>query len=105
MGARNLQSYATGAVFSRSTIFDTRTGLKEVGEAGPEAVAPISVLQGYVSDAVNRSNGQMTELLAQILATLQSQENAMEEKLVNAFSTMRFDVNNREFARLVKAVT
>lgn len=47
---------AAGAVFDQPTIFDTPLGLQGVGEAGPEAVAPISVLQGYVSDAVRREN-------------------------------------------------
>lgn len=96
---------AKGAVFSRATIFDTRLGKQMVGEAGPEAVAPISVLQGYVADAVNNSNSTMVTLLAQILDAVQGQGSSMEEQMTRAFSTMRFDVNNREFARLVKAVT
>lgn len=47
---------AAGAVFDQPTIFNTPLGFQGVGEAGPEAVAPISVLQGYVSDAVRREN-------------------------------------------------
>ena len=47
---------AAGAVFDQPTIFNTPLGLQGVGEAGPEAVAPIAVLQGYVSDAVRREN-------------------------------------------------
>ena len=43
---------ADGAVFKKATIFNTRLGLQGVGEAGPEAVAPIGVLQGYVKKAV-----------------------------------------------------
>lgn len=98
-------SNAKGAVFSRATIFDTRLGKQMVGEAGPEAVAPISVLQGYVADAVNNSNSTMVTLLAQILDAVQGQGSSMEERMTRAFSSMRIDVNNREFARLVKAVT
>lgn len=96
---------AKGAVFSRATIFDTRLGKQMVGEAGPEAVAPISVLQGYVADAVNSSNSTMVSLLGQILDAVQGQGTNMEEQMTRAFASMRFDVNNREFARLVKAVT
>lgn len=47
---------AAGAVFDQPTIFNTPLGLQGVGERGPEAVAPISVLQGYVADAVRREN-------------------------------------------------
>lgn len=45
--------HAEGAIFSKPTLFNTRLGLHGVGEAGPEAVAPIEKLQHYVSDAVN----------------------------------------------------
>lgn len=47
---------AAGAVFDQPTIFNTRLGLQGVGERGPEAVAPIAVLQGYVADAVRQEN-------------------------------------------------
>lgn len=47
---------AAGAVFDQPTIFNTPLGLQGVGERGPEAVAPISVLQGYVTDAVRTEN-------------------------------------------------
>ena len=41
-----------GAIFDKPTIFATRMGFQGVGEAGPEAVAPISTLQEYVQEAV-----------------------------------------------------
>jgi hypothetical protein len=50
---------AEGAIFSQPTIFDTRLGYQMVGEAGPEAVAPIDKLQQYVSDAVKNTVGGM----------------------------------------------
>lgn len=50
---------AEGAIFSRPTIFDTRLGPQGVGEAGPEAVAPIDKLQGYVREAVRDTVGGM----------------------------------------------
>lgn len=37
--------YAKGGIFSKPTLFDTASGIKGVGEKGPEAVAPISKLQ------------------------------------------------------------
>lgn len=50
---------AEGAIFSQPTIFDTRLGYQMVGEAGAEAVAPISKLQQYISDAVKGTVGGM----------------------------------------------
>lgn len=50
---------ADGAIFNKPTIFNTRMGLQGVGEAGAEAVAPISKLQEYVSSAVQNTVGNM----------------------------------------------
>lgn len=61
---------ADGAVFSKPTIFGTRMGLQGVGEAGAEAIAPIGVLQGYVSEAVASQNSGMVSVLQSILSTL-----------------------------------
>lgn len=47
---------AAGAVFDEPTIFGTRLGFQGVGEAGPEAVAPIDTLQAYVASAVRSEN-------------------------------------------------
>jgi hypothetical protein len=43
---------AKGAVFDEPTIFGTRQGFQGIGEAGPEAVAPIDTLQAYIRTAV-----------------------------------------------------
>lgn len=40
--------YAKGAVFDKPTLFATPAGLKGVGEAGPEAIAPLSKLQEMI---------------------------------------------------------
>ena len=63
--------YAKGGVFDQPTIFPTASGLKGVGEAGAEAVAPISVLQGYVSDAVRAENTGLASRLDQLITLLQ----------------------------------
>jgi uncharacterized protein YjbJ (UPF0337 family) len=61
--------YAKGAVFDAATIIPTLYGLKGVGEAGPEAVSPISVLQRYVGAAVQRFVPQIDyDLLGQKVA-------------------------------------
>ena len=52
----NIKWNAAGAVFDQPTIFSTPLGLQGVGERGPEAVAPIAVLQSYVAQAVRQEN-------------------------------------------------
>ena len=47
---------AQGAVFKEPTIFSTRMGYQGVGEAGPEAVAPIGTLQAYIRTAVKEQD-------------------------------------------------
>lgn len=65
---------AAGAVFDQPTIFNTPLGLQGVGEAGPEAVAPIAVLQRYVAEAVRSEN-------AGIIRTLIEQNRNMQDFL------------------------
>lgn len=43
---------AQGAVFDQPTILSTHMGFQGVGEAGPEAVAPIATLQAYIRESV-----------------------------------------------------
>lgn len=65
--------YAKGAIFDQPTIFPTNEGLKGVGEAGAEAVTPISVLREYVRDEVTAANSAMNyniERLYNMLADL-----------------------------------
>ena len=59
--------YAKGAVLNRATAFDVNqaTGnLMVGGEAGPEAVAPIDVLQKYVAEAVASQNGGIISVIS-----------------------------------------
>lgn len=63
--------YAKGAIFDKPTIFDTMSGLKGVGEAGPEAVAPISKLQDYVSQAVSSNLAETELIMSKILSLLE----------------------------------
>ena len=65
---------AQGAIFDQPTIFNTPLGLQGVGERGPEAVAPIAVLQRYVSEAVRAEN-------AAIIRTMIEQNRNMQDFL------------------------
>lgn len=61
-GAGSLPSFSIkwnkeGAVFDKPTILSSRLGLQGVGEAGAEAISPVSVLQKYIQEAVAAQNG------------------------------------------------
>lgn len=76
-------AHASGAVFSKPTLFDTHSGYHLVGEAGAEAVAPIGVLQGYVKSAVGEVVGaSMEHKLDQMLAALQSGFSGMNQQQI-----------------------
>lgn len=55
----SIKWYKDGAIFDKPTLFQTMHGWKGVGEAGPEAVAPLSKLMGYVEESVNRAMQQV----------------------------------------------
>lgn len=46
---------ADGAIFTKPTIFGTSQGLQGVGEAGAEAVLPISKLSGILADTLDKA--------------------------------------------------
>lgn len=97
--------YAKGAVLNRPTIFGMNGNNAMVGgEAGAEAVVPIDVLQGYVAQAVASQNAGLVEVLLKILDALLNMREGMKEDFIEALEAMRFELNNREFGRLVKAV-
>ena len=90
-------------------------GILEKGQVGllegngAEAVVPLDQNSAWISAVAKDMNtaiggaGSM-QVLEQILEALQTLDDGLVEKLMAAFSSMKFDVNNREFARMVKAV-
>ena len=100
-----IEWYAKGGVLEEATAFGINGNKLMVGgEAGPEAVAPIDVLQKYIAEAVAAQNTGLVDILQKILAAILSNNEEMKDKFMEALEEMRFDINNREFARLVKAV-
>lgn len=99
--------YKNGGIMLEPTAFgiNPKTGNTMVGgEAGAEAIAPIATLQKYVSDAVAGQNAEMVEVLNLILQAIYTLDDGLGSKLYNALLGMKFQINEREFARLVKAV-
>lgn len=99
--------YKNGGIMLEPTAFgiNPSTGNTMVGgEAGAEAIAPIATLQKYVSDAVAGQNAETVAVLNLILEAIYALDGGLGEKLYNALLGMKFQINEREFARLVKAV-
>lgn len=93
---------ADGAIFSKATIFGRAAGkLQVAGEAGAEAVAPIDVLQGYVSSAVAEQVGAPQAAVVESIAIMTETMNAGFDRMIEALNNVGLRVNNREFARLV----
>lgn len=90
--------HADGAIFSRPTIFQTRSGFHGVGEAGEEAVAPITLLRSYVEESVENA-----------LARLQRTEtdpidyDRLADEMARRKVTVEY--NGREFGRIIEEVT
>ena len=100
-----IEWYAKGGVLEEPTAFGINGNRLMVGgEAGPEAVAPIDVLQKYIAEAVAAQNTGLVDILQNILDAILTNNEEMKYKFIEAFAEMRFDISNREFARLVKAV-
>jgi hypothetical protein len=99
----SVEWYRKGGIMLDPTLFGINGGNAMVGgEAGPEAVAPIETLQKYIVDAVG--GGAQVQLLEAILSALQKMDSNMYEAIVKALvSGVTFDVDKREFARLVRA--
>lgn len=87
--------YAKGAIFTSPTIMPTASGFKGVGEAGPEAVAPISVLQNYIYDAV---------LAASAHDEIDYERLGKEIAKANAKNQQSIILNGRELGRAVREV-
>ena len=96
MPSFDVQWKAKGAVFDQPTIFSTHQGFQGVGEAGPEAVAPISTLQAYIRESVKdkdeslvrtliEQNQRMMDFLARVIPhDIRLDSNALVGELVPA---------------------
>lgn len=86
-------SHAKGGIFKKSTLIPTMNAIHEVGEAGPEAVSPISLLQDYVGDAVRK-------------AVPPIDYDKLADKVAAACARMNIsiNVNDRELGRVVRGL-
>lgn len=88
----SLSWFAKGGVMTDPTIFG-RAGntLLAGGEAGPEAIAPISVLQDYVSEAVTEA---MADFTSELKTAVEEETAAISAALGNRANPEGGSVNN-----------
>lgn len=98
---------AKGAIMKQPTLFDynSATGtFQGGGEAGDEAIAPIDILQQYVREAVASQNAGLVAVLYKIYDAILAMDEHMGGHMRDALDGVSFDMNKREFARLVKEI-
>lgn len=95
-----IEWYADGGVLMNPTMFGMNGNKAMIGgEAGPEAVAPISTLTGYISDAVNNSKGD-DELISEITGLREDVRNmrvVMDGQTVGSIVSPYVDSNLGEY--------
>ena len=95
-----IEWYADGGVLMNPTMFGMNGNKAMIGgEAGPEAVAPISTLTGYISDAVNNSKGD-DELISEISGLREDVRNmrvVMDGQTVGSIVSPYVDSNLGEY--------
>ena len=74
------------------------------GEAGSEVVSGTETLMNMISNAVATQNTALIAVLERILDAILALDANMGGNMREAIENTRFELNNREFARLVKAV-
>ena len=82
-----------GAIFSKATLIPTLGGIHGVGEAGPEAVSPISTLQDYVGQSVREN-----------VPTIDYDRLGASVARACAGMDIRMELNHRELGRVVREV-
>lgn len=99
IGRVNLPRLEKGGILEKGQV-----GLLEGN--GAEAVVPLDQNRAWINAVAEDmesaiGNGKQTQRIIELLETLIEM---MPDAMKDAFASMKFDVNNREFARLVKAV-
>ena len=82
-----------GAIFGKATLIPTLGGIHGVGEAGPEAVSPISTLQDYVGQSVREN-----------VPTIDYDRMGTSVAKACAAMNIRMELNHRELGRVVREV-
>lgn len=101
----HIKWYATGGIMKKPTMFgyDPFSNTAHVGgEAGPEAIAPISTLQSYIQQAVSAENSKILAALLEILAEIKEKDDKFIGKIKGLIEEYKIEWNDRELARFIK---
>lgn len=96
-----------GMIMNRPTIFGYNAKSNRLlagGEAGSETVVGTESLMNMIKSAVGSENDELFSILKQILEAITNLNDGLSRKFCEALLNMKFQINDREFARLVKAV-
>ena len=96
-----------GMIMNQPTIFGYNAKSNQLlagGEAGSETVVGTESLMNMIRSAVASENGEQVSVLKQILEAITDLNDGLGEKFYEALLNMKFQINDREFARLVRAV-
>lgn len=96
-----------GIIMNQPTIFGYNAGTNRFmggGEAGSETVVGTENLMDMIQGAVDRRSSGLAPLLSEILEVLKGLDADIYAVFVKALENMRFTVDGREFARLVRKV-
>lgn len=97
----------TPRIMTKPTAFDydAATGkIRAGGEAGSEVVSGTTTLMNMISSAVSGQNAGLIAVLYKILEAILAMDENMGGNMREALAGTSFEINRREFARLVKAV-
>ena len=96
-----------GMIMNQPTVFGYNPKTSQLmagGEAGSETVVGTGSLMNMIKDAVAAENNELAAVMKQILDAIVSLDEGLEGKFYNALLNTKFQVGEREFARLVRAV-
>jgi hypothetical protein len=94
-------------IMTKPTVFgyNAATGsLQAGGEAGSEVVSGTNTLMNMISTAVSGQNSELVMVLYRILEAILAMDENIGGNMREALAGTSFEINRREFARLVKAV-
>lgn len=96
-----------GMIMNQPTVFGYNPKSNQLmagGEAGSETVVGTESLMDMIKSAVASENSELVSVLKSILEAIHSMDEGLEGKFYHALLNTKFQINDREFARLVKAV-
>ena len=104
----NAKAMNNPRIFDEPTIYGYNPSsgtFQGAGDAGSEVVSGTSTLMNMIASAVASQNATLVTILTKILEAILGMDENMGGHLREALEGVSLDVNEREFARLVKGVS